>query len=112
MDYKKIKTDTLAETQNLEDFEKETDNIYEAVAILGQRSNQISLVIKEELDSKVEEFQTTTDTLEEVFENREQIEIARYYESLPKPTLIAIYEMLNNKVYYRNPIKEVKKDQF
>jgi len=112
MDYKKIKTDTLAETQNLAEFEKETDNIYEAVSILGVRSDQIGLEIKQELDSKIEEFQTTTDTLEEVFENREQIEIARFYESLPKPTLMAIHEMLNGKIYYRNPIKETKKDQF
>jgi DNA-directed RNA polymerase subunit K/omega len=89
-----------------------TDNIYESLAILARRANQIGLELKEELNEKVSEFQTNTDTLEEVFENREQIEIARYYERLPKPTLMAIYEFLNDKIYHRNPIKEGSKDQF
>lgn len=112
MDYKKIKTDLHAESHDLIDFESKTTNIYESVAIMSKRSEQIRLELKKELDEKVEEFQTTTDTLEEVFENREQIEIARYYESLPKPTLMAVWEMLNDKIYYRNPVKETSKRNY
>lgn len=112
MDYKKITNETTAEAYNVVQFEKGTDNIYETVAILAKRANQIGLEIKEELNEKVAEFQTSTDTLEEVFENREQIEIARYYERLPKPTLMAIHEFLTDKIYHRNPIKEDSKDNF
>jgi len=112
MDFKKIKTETTAESYDVREFEESTDNIYESLAILARRANQIGLELKEELNEKVSEFQTNTDTLEEVFENREQIEIARYYERLPKPTLMAIYEFLNDKIYHRNPIKESSKDQF
>ncbi len=112
MDYKKIKTETTAESYDITEFEKGTENIYETLAILAKRANQIGLDLKEELNEKVAEFQTSTDTLEEVFENREQIEIARYYERLPKPTLLAIYEFLNDKIYWRNPVKEGSKDNF
>lgn len=103
MDYKKVKTDTTAVTRNKNDFYAQTGNIYETVAILAKRANQISLEIKEELDKKIEEFASPTDNLEEIFENREQIEISRYYEQLPKPTLIAIHEFLNEQIYFRNP---------
>jgi DNA-directed RNA polymerase subunit K/omega len=106
MDYKKVKTDNIAVTRNIEDFTKGTGNIYETVSIMSKRSNQISLEMKEELNQKISEFATTTDNLEEVFENREQIEIAKYYEHLPKPTLIAIHEYLNEEIYFRNPHKE------
>lgn len=112
MDYKTIKTDRTAESQNIIDFEKGTENIYEAVAVLAKRANQIGLELKDELNHKVAEFQTTSDSLEEVFENREQIEIARHYEQLPKPTLMAIWEFLNEKIYHRNPIKEGSTDKF
>ncbi len=110
MDFKKIKTDHNAESHNLAEFEKHTGNLYEALAILAKRADQIGVSLKEELDKKVEEFQTSTDTLEEVFENREQIEIARYYESLPKATQMAIWEYLNDKTYYRNPLKELEQE--
>lgn len=110
MDYKKVKTDVLAVTRNIEDFTTGTNNIYETVAVLSKRANQIGLEIKEELNQKLSEFATTTDNLEEVFENREQIEIAKYYEHLPKPTLISIHEYLNNEVYFRNPHKERPED--
>lgn len=110
MDFKKIKTEHNAESHNLEDFEKHTGNLYEAIAALALRADQIGISLKEELDKKVEEFQTTTDTLEEVFENREQIEIARYYESLPKPTRMAIWEYLNEKTQVRNPMKELDQE--
>lgn len=110
MDYKKIKADVHAVTRNIEDFTKGTNNVYETVAVLSKRANQIGLEMKEELNQKISEFATTTDNLEEVFENREQIEIAKYYEHLPKPTLIAIHEYLNDEVYFRNPHKEKAED--
>jgi DNA-directed RNA polymerase subunit K/omega len=106
MDYKKLKTDVNAVTRNIEDFTKGTSNVYETVVVLSKRANQIGSELKEELNQKISEFATTTDNLEEVFENREQIEIAKYFEHLPKPTLIAIQEYLNEEIYIRNPNKE------
>ena len=110
MDYKKIKTDVTAVTRNIEDFTVGTDNVYQTVAILSKRANQISSEMKEELNQKLSEFATTTDNLEEVFENREQIEIAKYYEHLPKPSLIAIHEYVNDEVYFRIPEAEKKEE--
>jgi DNA-directed RNA polymerase subunit K/omega len=110
MDYKKIRTETEAVTRNKDDFYNQTGNIYETVAILSKRSNQIAVELKTELEQKISEFATTTDNLEEIFENREQIEIARFYERLPKPTLIATHEFLNHKIYFRNPMKEKSED--
>lgn len=106
MDYRKYNTDTQAVTRNLNDFDKETVNIYESIVVLAKRANQISSDLKEELNRKINEFSTSNDNLEEVFENREQIELARYYEQLPKPTLMSIHEFLHDMVYYRNPSKE------
>lgn len=106
MDYKKIKTETTAVTRQKDRFYSQTGNIYETVVVLSKRANQIGLEIKQELDQKIEEFAPATDNLEEVFENREQIEIAKFYERLPKPTLIAVDEFLNEKIYIRNPHKE------
>jgi len=83
-----------------------TGNLYESVVIIGKRANQISVQLKEELNAKLEEFASETDNLEEVFENREQIEISKFYESLPKATLLATEEFLQDKVYYRNPEEE------
>ncbi len=111
MDYKRIKTETTAITRRKEKFYKQTGNIYETCVILSKRSNQIASEIKQELDQKISEFATSNDNLEEVFENREQIEIAKYYEQLPKPTLLAIHEFLNSQIYFRNPHKE-KSNQF
>ena len=83
-----------------------TGNVYETVAIISKRANQISIEIKEELKRKLEEFSNNNvDNLEEVFENREQIEISKYYERLPKPTLLAIQEYIEDKTYFRNPAK-------
>ncbi|MDP1621639.1 MAG: DNA-directed RNA polymerase subunit omega [Bacteroidales bacterium] len=110
MDYKKVKTDVNAVTRNIEDFTDGTHNMYETVAVISKRANQIGLEIKEELNQKLAEFATTTDNLEEIFENREQIEIAKYYEQLPKPTLIAVHEYLNREIYFRNPHKERPED--
>jgi len=106
MDYKKVKTENTTITRDLNQFTEKTGNLYESVVVLAKRSNQISIELKEELNSKLEEFATHNDNLEEVFENREQIEIAKYYEQLPKPTLIAIHEFLNDQVYFRKPTEE------
>jgi len=93
-------------TRDLRQLEKPTDNIYEAISIISKRANQIGLNVKEELNAKLSEFATSSDNLEEIFENREQIEISRHYERQPKPTLVAINEFLDGKVYHRNPNAE------
>lgn len=101
MDYKKSKAYTTTTTRNLEKLEAKTGNIYEAVMICSKRSNQISVEIKDELNRKLEEFANYTDNLEEIFENREQIEISKFYEKMPKPTLISLDEFEHDQVYYR-----------
>ena len=106
MDYKKSTAPTNTVTRDVMDLCKDTENIYESVAIIGKRANQISADIKAELNKKLQEFASPTDTLDETFENREQIEISRYYEKLPKPTLIATQEYIEGKIHYRNPSKE------
>ena len=106
MDYKKTKAPVSTVTRNLVDLNKDTGNIYETVAIVSKRANQISAELKEELNRKLEEFASYTDNLEEVFENREQIEISRFYERLPKPTLIAMQEFLDDQIYHRKPVIE------
>ncbi len=88
-------------TRKMIDIDTPTGNIYESVAIISKRANQISTNLKQELMRKLDEFSTTTDSLEETFENREQIEISKYYERMPKATLIATEEFLNGEVYYR-----------
>ncbi|HYG15017.1 MAG TPA: DNA-directed RNA polymerase subunit omega [Bacteroidia bacterium] len=92
--------------RDVRDLEKPTGNLYESLVVIAKRANQISAQIKDELHNKLSEFATDNDTLEEVFENREQIEISTYYEKLPKPTVIATEEYLEGKVYHRNPTKE------
>ncbi|WP_305120598.1 DNA-directed RNA polymerase subunit omega [Pedobacter deserti] len=93
-------------TRNVNDLDQRTENIYESLVIIAKRANQVSNNMKEELHGKLAEFASSNDNLEEIFENREQIEISKHYERLPKPTLIAIDEFLNGKVYHRNPAKE------
>ena len=93
-------------TRDLRELDVQTDNIYESIVIMAKRANQISNNVKEELHQKLSEFASSNDNLEEVFENREQIEISKHYERLPKASLVAIQEFLENKVYYRNPAKE------
>lgn len=110
MDYKKVKTETAAVTRDKHRFYEQTGNIYKSVSVLSKRANQIGLEMKEELNRKIEEFATPTDNLEEIFENREQIEIARFYEHLPKPTLIAIHEFLNTQIYFRDPHTELEEE--
>jgi len=106
MDFKKTNAPTNTVTRDLMELCKDTGNIYETVAILGKRANQISTAMKEELTRKLQEFGSSQDNLEEIFENEEQIQISRYYERLPKPTLIATQEFVDDKVYFRNPSKE------
>jgi DNA-directed RNA polymerase subunit K/omega len=88
-------------TRNMSDFAHQTGNVYESIAIISKRANQISVKLKEELNGKLAEFATTVDNLEEVFENREQIEISKHYERLPKPTNLAIEEFLEGKITFR-----------
>ena len=106
MDYKKSKAPVNTVTRDLQTLWKDTDNIYESVSIIAKRSNQIAVEIKQDLNKKLQEFASYNDSLEEVFENREQIEISRYYEKLPKPTLLATQEFLDGEIYWRDPTKE------
>lgn len=108
MDYRKSNAPVTTVTRNLDLMVKGTGNIYETVIIVSRRSNQISVEIKQELNKKLEEFASYSDNLEEVFENREQIEISKFYERLPKPTLIALQELEEGKIFYRNPDKAAR----
>ncbi|HMB62138.1 MAG TPA: DNA-directed RNA polymerase subunit omega [Eudoraea sp.] len=93
-------------TINRNEFDKKTDNIYEAISISAKRAIQINSEIKKELLEKLEEFATYSDSLEEVFENKEQIEVSKFYEKLPKPHALAVMEWLEDKIYYRNTEKD------
>jgi len=106
MDFKKTKAEITTISRDFRELENRTGNVYESVMILAKRSNQIASEMKEELSTKLQEFASYTDNLEEVFENREQIEISKYYERLPKPTLIAYEEFVQDQIYHRNPAKE------
>ena len=105
MDYRKSKAPVNTVTRNIMDLCTETGNIYESVVIIGKRANQISVEIKSDLSKKLQEFASYNDSLDEVFENREQIEISRYYEKLPKPTLLATQEFVEGNIYWRDPSK-------
>ena len=106
MDYKKTNAPLNTVTRDMMDLCKDTGNVYETVCIISKRANQVSAEMKHDLDKKLQEFASLNDNLEEISENREQIEISRYYEKLPKPTLIAAQEYVEGRVYYRNPAKE------
>lgn len=107
MDYKKSNAPTNTVTRDVNSLCENTGNVYETVAIIGKRANQIGVEIKDELKRKLEEFSSNNvDNLEEVFENREQIEISKYYERLPKPVLLATQEYVEDKTYFRNPNKK------
>jgi len=90
-----------AETKNLTDLKNKTGNLYESIAIIAKRANQINITMKEELHSKLEEFATHTDSLEEIHENKEQIEISKAYERMPNAALMATQEFMEDKIYYR-----------
>jgi DNA-directed RNA polymerase subunit K/omega len=109
MDYKKTTAPSSTITRDMISLAEETGNIYETVRIIGKRANEISVDIKHDLENKLHEFSSYSDSLEEVFENREQIEISRYFERLPKPTLIAAQEFIDHEIYYRNPAKDKDK---
>ncbi len=110
MDYRRVNASVNTETRDVMELSEQVGNVYETVRIIGKRANQLSVQMKQDLDAKLQEFASYSDNLEEVHENHEQIEISRFYEKLPKPTLIAIKEWEDDNVYYRNPTRE--KDQF
>jgi len=103
MDYRKSMAPVTTVTRDIDKITQDTGNIYETVIIVSRRSNQIAVEMKQELNKKLEEFASYSDNLEEVFENREQIEISKFYERLPKPTLIALQELEEGKIFHRNP---------
>lgn len=108
MDYKKTQAPLTTETKNMRVLDDKTGNVYESVMIIAKRANQISVELKQELNRKLEEFAYYTDNIEEVFENREQIEISKFYEKLPKPSLIALQEFGEEKIYYRKAENEAQ----
>lgn len=106
MDLKNVDAPNTTVTYNRNEIDMVTENIYEAIAIISKRADQINTEIKKELIDKLEEFATHNDSLEEVFENKEQIEVSKFYERLPKPHALAVDEWLNDKIYYRNTKEE------
>lgn len=106
MDYKKTNAPTSIITRDTGVLESKTGNLYETIVVASKRANQIGVDIKNELNKKLEEFASYTDNLEEIFENREQIEISKFYERLPKPVLLALQEMMEDKIYFRIPSEE------
>ncbi len=110
MDYKKTNAPLNTVTRDMIDLSQDTGNVYETVCIIAKRSNQIAGEMKHYLEKKLQEFASLNDNLEEISENREQIEISRYYEKLPKPTLIATQEYVEHKIHFRNPAKDKNLD--
>jgi len=102
-EYQKYEAPASAVTRDVQTLEAQCTNLYEAITIVAKRSNQVGTQIKQELDSKLLEFASVTDSLEEIFENREQIEISKMYERLPKPSTLAMEEFIAGRVYYRRP---------
>ena len=109
MDLKKINAPVSTVTVNRTEIEAPTGNIYEAISIISKRAEQINQEIKKELIEKLDEFATNNDSLEEIFENKEQIEVSRFYERLPKPHSLALQEWIEGRIYYRNTLEN--KDQ-
>jgi DNA-directed RNA polymerase subunit K/omega len=109
MSFKNSTAEKTTITRDTIDLEHSTGNIYESIVLMAKRSNQLSVDLKEELTQKLQEFASTTDNLEEIFENREQIEISRFYERLPKPVAMAIEELVEDKIYVRNTSEEAEK---
>jgi DNA-directed RNA polymerase subunit K/omega len=106
MDYKRTNAPLNTVTRDMMRLSANTGNVYETTMIIAKRANQVSVEMKKDLEKKLQEFASYNDSLEEVFENREQIEISRYYEKLPKATLIAVQEYEDNKLYFKNPAKD------
>jgi len=103
MNFKNSTSERSTITRDTVHLEEVTGNIYESIVAMSRRSNQISSELKEELTQKLQEFASSTDNLEEIFENREQIEISKFYEKLPKPVYIAMDQLLNDEIYMRFP---------
>ena len=101
MDFKKMQADKTTRTHNINEIDAATDNVYEALTIIAKRAEQINDSTRKELHAKLEEFASSTESLEEIFENKEQIEVSKFYESLPKPTALALQEWLENRIYFR-----------
>ena len=101
MDLKKVNAPVNTETYDRNEIDAPTENIYEAISVISRRAEQINTEIRKELIDKLEEFATYNDSLEEIFENKEQIEVSKFYESLPKPHALAVEEWLQNRVYHR-----------
>lgn len=108
MDYKNTKAASTTVTYDRSKIEEPTNNIYEAITIIAKRAQQINGDLKNELIEKLEEFATYTDSLDEVFENKEQIEVSKFYEKLPKPHALAVQEWLDGKIYYRNTEDDIQ----
>jgi len=106
MDYKKMPADKTTRTHNTNKIHAPTENIYEALTIIAKRAEQINDDTREELHAKLQEFASSTESLEEIFENKEQIEVSRFYESLPKPTALAMQEWLDDNIYFRREGEE------
>lgn len=102
-----VNTSNVVETKNVIDIKAKTGNLYESIAIIAKRANQINISLKEELHNKLEEFASHTDSLEEIHENKEQIEISRAYERMPNPALLSTQEFMEDKVYYRKAQDEL-----
>ena len=99
---KKVNAPVTTETYDRNVIDKPTENIYEAISVISRRAEQINTEIRKELIDKLEEFATYNDSLEEIFENKEQIEVSKFYEKLPKPHSLAVQEWLNENIYFRN----------
>src|SRR5215217_6752274 len=100
-------TSNNIETRDVNELKNKTGNLYQSISVIGRRANQINISLKEELHNKLEEFASHTDSLEEIHENKEQIEISRAYERMPNPALLATQEFMEGKVYYRKPDDEL-----
>ena len=106
IDYKKKNIDCYAKTKDLRQFDKDTHNFYKSIVVMSKRADQIAADLKQEFQESSHQYATKSDSLEEVYENREQIELSRFYEQLPKPTQLALYEFENDQVYFRDVTEE------
>lgn len=101
-DYKKLKVDLFAKTKDIRKFDKDTNNYYKSIVIMSKRADQIAADLKQEFQESSQQYATHTDSLEEVYENREQIELSKFYEQLPKPTQLALHEFEEDQIYFKD----------
>ncbi|MBR4135778.1 MAG: DNA-directed RNA polymerase subunit omega [Bacteroidales bacterium] len=106
IDYKKKNIDCFAKTKDLRQFDKDTHNFYKSIVVMSKRADQIAADLKQEFQESSHQYATKSDSLEEVYENREQIELSRFYEQMPKPTQLAMYEFENGQVYFKDTTDE------